>query len=171
MNAVKGKSAFLVMTLSVVALVLYVTLFRNIMTAFDTVRTYANISTFTALSTVVTIAPVVLLLAGIFAAGFGYYKGYKGAGAQDAAGIMRMVFGVILIILFLTLFSTILTQMYYLYIGGETANADFYPSYYTAFTTVVGIAPTILFLAGIFAGGATSVSGYRSYRRRRQARL
>jgi hypothetical protein len=160
----RQKSAFLVMVLSVVGLVLYVTLFSEILSAMETIRTYTNIATFTALLTVVEIAPVVLLLAGVFGASFGYYKGFKGAGGQDPSGILRMVLGVILIILFVTLFYTIVGAFYTLY-GADNA------SEYTAFQTVVQIAPTVLFLGGIFAGGATAVSGARSFRRRRHSRL
>lgn len=160
----KGKSSFITMALSVIAIVLYVTLFGAVMTAMETVRTYSNISTFTALLTVVQIAPTVLLLGGIFGASFGFYKGYQGASAQDASGIIRMVFGVILVILFVTLFGTILTAMYSLYSDASAGN-------YTAFTTVVQIAPTVLFLMGIFAGGVTAVSGARTWRRRRARRL
>jgi len=167
----KGKSSFIVMVFAVVGVVLWVTMFLNVMEGIETIRTYANIASFTALSTIVAIAPTVLLVGGIFAAGFGYYKGYKGAQAQDASGVLRMVFGIVQIILFASLFSTILTNMYTLYIGGATANATFYPDQYTAFATVVGIAPTVLFLAGIFSGVTTAVSGYRARRRRRRAML
>ena len=159
----KGKSSFIVMTFAVVGIVLYVSMFSSIMTALESIRTYANIATFTALLTIVKIAPVVLLIGGVFAASFGYYKGYKGASSQDSSGVLRMVFGIVQIILFVSLFLTILTGFYTLY---GTANA----SEYTAFTTVVAIAPTVLFLAGIFGGTATAVSGYRS-RRRRSSRL
>ena len=164
MDAMKGKSSFLMMTLSVVSIVLFVTLFDTVLAGFETVRTHTNIATFTALSTVVEIAPVVLLLAGVFAASFAYYKGYKGANAQDSSGVMRMVLGVILIILFITLFATIITAFYALY-GADNA------SEYTAFQTVVQIAPTVLFLGGIFAGGMTTVSGARSYGGRRRSAL
>lgn len=167
----KTKSSFIVMMFAVVGVVLYVSMFLNVMTAFETVRSYANISSFTALSTIVQISPTVLLIAGIFAASFGYYKGYKGAAAQDASGVLRMVFGVVQIILFVSLFSTILTNMYYLYDGGTTTNATFQPSNYTAFQTVTGIAPTVLFLSGIFGGVATAVSGYSARRGMGRGRL
>jgi len=152
------------MVLAVVGMVLYVTLFSSILTALEAIRSYANLATFTALETVVEIAPVVLLLAGVFAAGFAYYKGYQGSAAQDASGIMRMVLGIIMIILFVTLFSTILAAFYTLY--GSTNASE-----YTAFQTVTQIAPVVLFLSGIFAGGATTVSGGRALRRRRASRL
>lgn len=163
---IKEKSSFLVMTFAVVGVVLYVAIFSNIMSAMETLKDYANLSTFTALETIVLIAPVVLLIGGVFAASFGYYKGYRGAVAQDASGVLRMVFGVVQIILFVSLFYTILTSFYTLYLGGATANADFSPEAYTAFRTVVAIAPTVLFLAGIFGGAATAVSGARTRRSR-----
>lgn len=142
-------------------------MFDNIMVAMEVLRTYSNISTFTALETIIKIAPTVLLIGGIFAASFGYYKGYKGAQAQDASGVLRMVFGIVQIILFVSLFYTILTSFYTLYIGGATANASFVPANYTAFKTVTAIAPTVLFLAGIFGGATTAVGGARARKGRK----
>jgi hypothetical protein len=167
----KGKGSFIVMTFSFVAVVLFVSMFLNIMTAIESIRSYAHIASFTALSTIVTIAPTVLLISGIFAAGWGYYKGYKGAAASDASGVMRMVFGIVSIILFASLFYAMLPSMYYLYDGGITTNATFQPSNYTAFQTVVGITPTVLFLGGIFGGVSNTVSGFRARRRSRRAML
>lgn len=167
----KGKSAFITMMFSVVGLVLYCSMFTNIMIGIEAINDYANLSTFTALSTIVGIAPTVLLIGGVFAASFAYVKGYQGANAQDASGVLRMVFGIVQIILFVTLFSTILSSLYALYIGGATANASFTPADYTAFQTVVQISGTILFLGGIFGGTMTTISGYRARRRGRRARL
>ena len=167
----KNKSSFIVMTFAVIGIVLYMSLFVNVMVAVETIREYTHITTFTALATIVGIAPTVLLIGGIFAASFGYYKGYKGASAQDASSVLRMVFGVVQIILFVTLFATILDSFYALNIGGATANASFSPAEYTAFQTVTQIAPAILFLAGIFSGVATGASGVRARSRRRSAML
>ena len=153
------KQGFLTMVFSVLGVVLYVTMFSSVMTAIDAILDYTNISTFTALATATGITPTILLLGGVFAGGFGYYKGYKQlASGDDASGLIRMVMGVLTIILFLTLFSTILTAMYTLY---GTANAT-----HIAFATVTQILPTILLLAGVFAGGATATSGYRARSRR-----
>lgn len=163
----KSKGGFLVMVLSVLGVVLYVTIFSSVMDAFETIRTYANIATFTALSTVVQIAPTVLLLSGLFAGAFGYWKGYQTGAKQDASGLMRMVLGVLMIILFVTLFSTILTSMYTLW--GYADGAGNVSSNYTAFQTVVTITPTILFLMGIFAGIGTAVGGYRARKARKGA--
>ena len=151
------SGGFLAMVLSVLGVVLYVTIFSSVLAAAETIRTYANISTFTALETVIKIAPTILLLAGIFGGGVVYYKGLKStsSGGTDAGGLLRMVLGVLVIILFLTLFTTILTSMYTLYSDSSAGN-------YTAFKTVTSIAPTILFLVGIFAGGATVASGYKA---------
>lgn len=164
----KGKGGFITMTFAFVGVVLYVAMFLNIMTQIELIRAYSNISSFTALSTIVTIAPTVLLVGGIFLAGFAAYKGYKAAAAQDANGILRMVFGIVSLILYAALFYAMLPHMYYLYDGGTTTNATFTPSNYTAFQTVVGIAPTVLFVGGVFGTVGTGVSGYRSRRRRRR---
>ena len=161
---IKSKSSFLVMTFSVVGVVLYVAMFSNILSGLEVIRTYTNIATFTALETVVDISATVLLIGGVFAASFGYYKGYKGASAQDSGGVLRMVFGIVQIILFVSLFYTILTGFYTLYSADNASE-------YTAFQTVVAIGPTVLFLAGIFGGVQTSVSGIRARRGRRRAML
>ena len=160
----QNKGSFLVMTLAVVGLVLWVTLFSTIIDAVDTLAALVYLDNFTALETVIDIAPVVLLLSGIFGASFAYYKGYKGAQAQDTSGIMRMVLGVILIILFVTLFATIMTAMQALAVAINTSG-------YTALTTVVAIAPVVLFLGGIFAGATTGVSGLKTFRARRRSAL
>jgi len=155
------QTGFLTMVFSVLGVVLYVTMFSSVLTAVDAILDYANLSTFTALSTGAAIIPTILLLSGVFAGGFGYYKGYQSLskGGSDASGLVRMVMGVLTIILFLTLFSTILSAMYTLY---GSANAT-----HIAFTTVCQILPTILLLAGVFAGGATALSGYRARGKRR----
>ena len=157
----KSKGGFLAMILSVLGVVLYTTMFGTVMTAFDNLVTVIGIGgPFIALETVVYIAPTVLLLGGIFGAAWGYWKGYQAvAGGADASGMLRMVLGILVIILFVTLFSTIVTafdDLWTLYDGSD----------YIAFDTVLTIVPTILFLAGIFAGIGTSVAGYRSRRKR-----
>jgi len=159
----KNKGGFLTMILSVLGVVLYVAMFSSVLTALVAILTYANLSTFIALSTVVRIAPTVLILGGVGLAAFSYAKGNKAAAGSDPGGLMRMVLGVLVIILFATLFSTILSSFYTLYTA--TNASDF-----IAFQTVVSILPTILFLGGIFAGGATAVSGYRARRKRSRNR-
>ena len=77
---------------------------------------------------------------------------------------MRMVLGVLVIILFVTMFATIITAMSTLYTA-YSDNTD-----WVAFGTVLSISPTVLFLGGIFAGGSTAVGGYRARRRRRALR-
>lgn len=151
------------MVLAVLGIVLYVTLFDTILTAFTTLAANTHIGTFVAFATIIKIAPTVLLLGGLISAGLIYWKGYGklAAGGGDASGILRMVMGALMIILFVTLFSTIVDSFYTLWLSDNTAK------YFIAFQTVCTILPTILFLAGVFAGVATGVGGYRSRRRRR----
>jgi hypothetical protein len=153
-----GKnSGFLMMILSVLGVVLYVTMFSNILDAFDTLGDFATISSYIAMSTVVSIAPTVLFLAGVLGAGAIYVVGYKKAASAGTNGLLLMVMGALEIILFVTLFSTIMTAMEVLRTTSSVVAND-----YIAFGTVVTIAPTVLFLAGIFAGAATAVAGYKS---------
>lgn len=157
----RSKGGFVAMVMAAVGIVLFITLFENIMTAFDDLLLVVGIGDFIAFEIVVLIAPTVLLLAGVFGAGFAYYRGYKSisAGSADAGGLLRMVMGVLVIILFVTLFETIATafaDLYALYAGSD----------YIAFDTCLTIAPTILFLGGIFAGVATSVGGFRARKKK-----
>ena len=159
------KQSFLPMILSILGVVLYVTMFATIMTALTTLANTAGVSNFIALATVIGIAPTVLIIAGVFGAALVYRKGYKAAGeGSDPGGMMRMVVGVLVVILFVTLFATIVTSMNTLYTT-YSGNAS-----WIAFGTVVSIAPTVLFLGGIFAGTATAVGGYRARRSRRALR-
>lgn len=158
------KGGFLMMIMAVLGVVLYTTMFSSVMTAFVALAAVTGIDNMIALSTVIGIAPTILFLGGIFAAGFVYYKGYKAsAGSPSANGLMLMVLGVLEIILFVTLFATIVEAIYTLWATYNTTTT------WIAFPIVLRIAPTILFLAGIFAGGATAYGGYRKRRSRRKS--
>ena len=164
MKSIKG--GFLGMVLSVLGIVLFATMFTSVMTAIAALWNTAGAETFTAFQTVLGIAPTVLLLGGIFGAGYAYWRSYRSiaVGGYDPGGLMRMVIGVLTIILFVTLFTTIATSFNTLY-GSYSSNTS-----YIAFPTVLKITPTILLLGGLFAGGATAAGGYKSRRRRRALR-
>ncbi len=142
------------MIIGVLGLVLYVTMFSSILTAFVTLLGATNIASYIAFETVVKIAPTILFLLGIFGSSWLYYHGYKQAMQAGINGLIMVVFGALQIILFVTLFSTIMSSM-------ETLRTADNVSSFIAFTTVVGIAPTILLLLGLFSGGAVAVGGYK----------
>ncbi len=149
--------------LALLGLILWASLFSTIMTGINTLR-YGptSISNFTAFDTILGITPVILWLGGIFGAGFAYYKGYTITAARDQNGFMRMVMGVLSLVLFFTLFATVLSSISSVY---SSTNV----SQYTAFQTVIGITPTILLLAGVFASVSMGVAGVRARRRSRRA--
>lgn len=158
----KDKGGFIAMIMAILGVVLYVTMFDSVMTAFTALAAVTGISNFIAFSTVIGIAPTVLFLGGIFGAGYTYYKGQKAvSGGGGSAALMQMVLGVLVIILFVTLFETIATAVYTLWATYNTTTT------WIAFPIVLRIVPTILFLAGIFAGGSTAYSGYRARKRRK----
>jgi len=158
----KGKGGFVAMVLSVLGIVLYTTMFSTILDSFIALSIHAHLSTFIAFETIIKIAPTVLLLGGLLAGALGYWKGYgKLSAGGDTSGILRMVMGALMIILFVTLYDTILTSFYTLWL------ADNATKYFIAFQTVCTIIPTILFLAGVFAGVVTGVGGYRARKRRK----
>ncbi len=158
-----GKyGGIMVIVLALLGLILFSSLFSTIMTAINNVRYGATtLTNYTAFDTILSIAPVILWLGGLFGAGFAYYKGYSIVAGKDSNGFMRMIMGVLSLVLFATLFLTVLTSVETVRTGTNVAN-------YTAFTTVIGITPTILFLAGIFASISTGVSGVRARRHARR---
>lgn len=150
-----GKNGgFLQMVMAVLGLVLYVTMFSNILSAFVTLLGVTNIASYIAFATVVEIAPTILFLLGVFGAGALYFHGYKQATGAGINAMILVVFGALQIILFVTLFSTIMTSM-------ETLRTANNVTSFIAFVTVVEIAPTILLLLGLFSGAAVGVSGWR----------
>ena len=165
----KEKGGFLAMILSVLGIVIFVTMFNTIHTALGTLRTATGASDFIAFTTVVGIAPVVIFLSGIFAGGYSYFKGFQSVSASgtDTHGFMRMVIGVLQIILFVTIFSTITSAIHVVWNNSGGANT----TVWIALRTVTSIAPTILLLGGIFAGGATAYSGARSWKGKREKAL
>ncbi len=155
------NSGFLQMVFSVLAIVLVTSMFTTIMTALKTLMETSGVSNFIAFTTIVGITPTILLLSLTVGSGLMYYKGYKMAGAADNGGIIRIVFGVLMLILFITLFATVASSFVTLNTtyGSNTT--------WVAFGTTVTIIPTILFLGGIFASITTSVAGYKAHKARR----
>jgi hypothetical protein len=153
------KGGFLKMTFSVIGMVILFAMFPTIMTGLAALLTTTGVSNFIAFTTIVGIVPTVLILSLAFGAAMLYRSGYSQVSANDASGLIRMVMGILEIILFVTLFATILSSSYTLY---TSANAT-----WIAFGTVMSIMPTVLFLSGIFAGGATAYGGYKARKNRR----
>ncbi len=141
--------------LALLGIVLFSALFSTIMTAMNVLRYTSSLAAYTALDTILGIAPTILWLGGLLGAGILFKQGYSIAAASDQQGFMRMVIGVLTLVLFVTLFSTVVTNIETVRTGTNVAN-------YTAFTTVVGISPTILFLSGMFASIASVAGGFRA---------
>ncbi len=156
-----GKyNGILIVVMALLGMILFSSLFSTIMSSFNTLRYSTSLANYTAFDTILGIAPVILWLGGLFGAGFAYYKGYSITAGKDQNGFMRMVMGVLTLVLFVTMFNTVVTNIGTVYSSTNASN-------YTAFTTVVGLSPTVLFLAGIFAAVGTGVSGIRARRRSR----
>ncbi len=157
-----GKyGGIMMVVMSLLGLILFASLFSTIMSAINNIRYGATVLTnYTAFDTILGIAPVILWLGGLFGAGFAYYKGYSIVAGKDSNGFMRMIMGVLTLVLFAVMFLTVLSNI-------ETVRAGTNVSNYTAFSTVIGISPTILFLSGIFASISATVGGVRARRRSR----
>ena len=156
------KSGLLMMVFSVLGIVMVASMFNTILTSLGTLLATAGASDFLILSTVIGLAPTILLLTMLGGGAYGFYKGQKATGEADASGLIRIVFGALMVILFVSMFGTVITSMHLVWANAGGANL----TVWIALRTVSSIMPTILFLGGIFAGVATSVSGVRSRRRR-----
>lgn len=155
MGGIKG-SGFLGMLYSILGLVLLSALFIPIMAALASLYSTTGASTFIAFQVVVTIAPTVLLLYFVFRVGQAYWSSSQKLSSNDPTGMLRIVIGALQIILFVTMFATVVTYFYTLYTtyGANTT--------WIAFGTVLTIVPTILFIGGIFSGGMTLEKGARA---------
>ena len=84
---------------------------------------------------------------------------------QGGAGVnmlMWVVFGALQILLFLALFSTVITSLYTILQDSSIAS-------YIALQTVVQISAAIIFLSGIFAGGWNISTGIRNQKKKKAA--
>ena len=150
-------SAFMGMVLTFLGIVLWATLFDTILAQFDTLMGYTHLSSFTLLQTMYQIGPVILFLGVLGLLGWGYYKSYM-TSAHAGTGVnmlMWVVFGALQILLFLALFSTVISSLY-------TVLQDSSIASYIALQTVVQISAAIIFLSGIFAGGWNISTGIRT---------
>jgi len=153
------RSGLLTMVFSILGVVLVASMFDTILTTLGTLRSTAGASDFLVFTTVVGIAPTILLLIMLGGGAYGFVKGYGGlSGGGDASGLVRIVFGALSVILFVSMFSTVITAMHLVWANSGGANA----SIWIALRTVSSIMPTVLFLGGIFAGVATTVGGIRA---------
>lgn len=160
-----GKdSGFLKMVISTLVIVLWVTLFSSILSGFETLRVWPTIASYPLFLIIVRIVPTVLFLVVIFGGAAIYTVGYKQAVAQGINGLILAVSGALEIILFVTLFATIMTGFDAIMTFGNL-------SQYIALSTVIALTPAVLFLLGIFGGGATAVGGARQFAKQRKGGL
>jgi hypothetical protein len=145
-------------------IVLWATLFDTILAQFDTLMGYSHLTEFTLLQTMYEIGPVILFLGVLGLLGWGYYTSYMKANrAQGGINmLMWVVFGSLQILLFLALFSTVISSLY-------TVLQDSSIASYIALQTVVQISAAIIFLSGIFAGGWNISTGIRSGKKKKKA--
>jgi hypothetical protein len=152
---------FIKMIFATIIIVLFASAFATILAAFATIWTTTGLSNFIGMEIATRIGPTLLYIMVILGAGALYASGYKQVSSADPNGVIRMMFGILEIILFLSLFSTILTNLAAVY---ATANTT-----WIALQIVVSISAVVLFLSGLFAGGATAYGGYKARKSARGA--
>jgi hypothetical protein len=163
MKMLEGKNGgFMIMIFSFLGLVLGLTMFRSMMTYFDALAAVPNASAYIAYAIGIEIAPTLILLGIVGAAGWGYRKGYMQATESGVNGLLLTVFGFLEIIVFLALFPTIMSSL-------EAVRTLETISSYIALQVVVEIVPIILLLGGLFAGGSTAVGGFRQGKKNKAA--
>jgi hypothetical protein len=160
----KGATGgFMVMIVSFLGMVLWATLFKTVMGFFDALAAFPTASAYIVFSTIIDIAPTILFIGGVFGAGLGYRQGYRQAtGAAGINGLLLIVFGALEIILFLAMFPTIMTALEAIRTSATIAN-------YIALGIVIEIAPAILLLGGLFAGGSAISGGVKGIRAKNSA--
>ena len=139
---------------------------RTILQQFDTLMGYSHLSSFTLLQTMYQIGPVILFLGVLGLLGWGYYNSYMNSNKQGSGVNMLMwvVFGALQILLFLALFSTVISSLYTILQDSSIAS-------YIALQTVVQISAAIIFLSGIFAGGWNIQPVFATRKRKNQPQL
>jgi hypothetical protein len=152
------KGGFMEMLYSILGIVLLSALFGTVMSALAALYSTPGSNVFIAFRTIITIVPTVLLLGSTVGLGIVYVKGYQklSSGGEDPSGLLRMVVGILEIVLFITMFASVITNFYTLYTTYGTNTT------WIAFGTVITIVPTILFLGGIFSGGMVAVQGAKA---------
>jgi hypothetical protein len=156
-----GKNGgFMRMIFSILGVVLAVTMFGNTMTFFDTLAAVPNASAYIAYSIGIEISPSIILLGIMGVAQWQYRKGYSQATDSGVNGLLMVVFGFLEIILFLALFPTIMAALETVRTLGTIDN-------YIALKVVVEIMPIVLYLGGLFAGGATTIGGLRQNKKQK----
>ncbi len=152
-NATRG---IMEIVLSQLGIILWTSLFATIMTAMNSLR-YGGIiwTNYIGADIAMNIGPTILWLAVLIGLGSAYQQGYNIMVAKDQAGFLRMIIGILSLVLFVTLFATVVTNI-------ETVRTSTNVTNYLALPTVIGITPALLFLAGIFGAIRTGLSGVRA---------
>jgi len=160
----KGQTAgFMVMIISFLGMVLWVTLFGTIMTFFSALAAWPSASAYIVFSTIVGIAPTILFIGGLAGGAFGYRHGYQQVtGSEEGVNsLMLVVFGALEVILLLAMFPSIMKALD----GILALNL----TNYIALSIVIQISPAILLLGGLFAGGSTIMGGAKRLRKGKKA--
>lgn len=152
----KKNGGLLAMILSIVGIVVWVTMFEDVMLGFDALWAIVGIEDLFMMPILLGYGPTIILLAVIGGMAVAYYAGAKSLAVKDTNGLIRMVMAALSLVVFITMFSEVAT----VFVGLFTLyDAD--PNY-PIFGLTCSIAPAILFLGGIVAIVGTGVSGARA---------
>lgn len=151
--------------MGIVAIVVFSILIPIILPAIDTIIANANIATFPGVSVFTGLVPLMAVLGGLGSGGFLVYSGIRDRGGSTA-DMMQMIWGIIVIFVFLILFPLVLDNFYTLYgLMGPPAN-------YTGYQ-VIPIIPMIIEAGTLFGSGLLmfqGITGKRVWSRKRGGR-
>jgi hypothetical protein len=143
------------MILGTLGLVLFTTVFGTILTYFVTLAENSALANFLVMDILVKIGPTLLFLGGLFSLiYFGQVKGFQRASGAGIGSLVMVVYGAIEVILFLAMFNVILNNF-------EALRTSDNLSYFIALSVCISIGPAMAFLAGLFSGVGTFVSGVK----------
>jgi hypothetical protein len=144
------SAQFKSIALGVATILVSVILFPIIFTGVAAVTATPNLATFTGVSTLNLLVPLLALI-GLFGSGvWSIVAGARGK-ANTQGSIMKAVYGELIIFITLILFPIIVTAFYTLY---TTDNGT-----YTGFQEVVTIMPLLIFIGALFGGGLLMFQG------------
>jgi hypothetical protein len=152
----KRNAGLLTMVFSTLGIVIWVNIFSALMPYMDDILAISGVEDLSFLLLILSYAPTLLLLGSVALATFAYLKGYASMAASDANGLIRMVFGGLSLIMWIAMFSNIVTVFVALY-GSYGTSTD-----YPLLGLAVSITPAIIFIEGLAASIGTAVGGYRS---------
>ncbi len=160
---VTKNKGLMTMIFSSLGIVVFAYLFQSLMGYFDDAWAIVGIEDLFMVPLILQFGPTIILITVLGGAAFGFVQGLGDVAANDANGLIRIIFGGLGLIMFLAMFSPIAEIFVVLW---NLYEAD--PNYPLLGLTL-SIFPAIILLMGIVGSIGSAVSGLRSRFKRKAA--